>query len=249
MKQTTLLVIASALCFAACKNTPKATTETAATAPPVEVAKAVPATLTDAEKAAGYQLLFDGVSTKGWHVFLKDTASHWEIAEGVLSTKGGHNDLVSDAEFENFELIFDFNVGKGGNSGVMYGVQDDPKKHSATYMTGIEYQIIDDTGWKDELKPAQKTGAVYDLYSPKVAASKGAEQWNSAKIVSNKGRIQHFVNDQLTAEYVWNSPDYNARVAKSKFKDWPFGKTLKGHLAIQDHGQAVALRNIKIKTL
>lgn len=247
MKQTKLLFFALLLGFVACKEAPKAKTETAATA--VETPKSIPATLTDAEKTAGYQLLFDGTSTKGWHVYLKDTASHWTIGDGVLSTKGGHNDLVTDAIFENFELIFEFNVGKSGNSGVFYGVQDDPAKHGATYKTGIEYQVIDDTGWKGELQEAQKTGAVYDVYAPKVLASKGAEQWNTGKIIVNKSRVQHFVNDKITADYVWNSPDFNGRVAKSKFKDWPFGKTLKGHIAIQDHGQEVAYRNIKIKTL
>jgi hypothetical protein len=248
MKFVKFLLFIGLCTFISCSEAPKAPPPPPPP-PPVETPKAVAATLSEADAAAGYKLLFNGINTEGWHVYQKDTASHWEISEGVLSTKGGHNDLVTDAEYENFELQFDWRVGIGGNSGVFYMVQDDPTKIKDTYQTGIEYQIIDDLGWKDKLEDAQKAGAVYDLYPPKVAAANPAGEWNTGKIVCNKGKIQHFINDKITAEYIWNSEDYKKRFNKSKFKNWPFAKVSKGHIALQDHGQEVAFRNIRVKEL
>ena len=248
MKKLHLSVFVCLLTFAACSEAPKK--ETAATSTvAAEAQKVISPTLSDAETVAGIKLLFNGQNTEGWHVYQKDSTVHWEINNGILSTKGGHNDLVTNAEYDNFELSFDWNVGKGGNSGVFYMVQDEPTKMKNTYESGIEYQIIDDKGWGDTLEAGQKAGAVYDLYPPIVAAAKDAGEWNTGKIICNKGRIQHFINDALTADYTWNSDDYKKRFAKSKFKDWPFAKKYKGHIALQDHGQAVAYRNIKIKQL
>jgi hypothetical protein len=209
---------------------------------------AEPPTLSDAEKAAGFTFLFNGVNGEGWHVYKKDSFSGWEIANGVLSTKGGNGDLVTNAEYENFELLFDWQVSKGGNSGVFYMVQDDPKIPE-TYYTGIEYQLIDDLGWPDKLEEGQKSGAVYDLYPPTKAMAKPVGKWNSGRIVANKGHYEHYLNGEKVAEFDWNSPDYIKRLKASKFKDWPFAKKTKGHIAIQDHGQAVSLKNVKIKIL
>ena len=244
----TIIALASA-----CNQTPE--NKTVATATPIQdisMQKAVvETTLTDAEKAAGFKILFNGKNTEGWHPFknVKDSTYKWTIAEGVLSSKGGHKDLVTDAEFENFDLTFDWKVGKAGNSGVMYMVQEGDTSIASTWHTGIEYQLIDDKGWVGELHASQKPAAAYDLYEPKVLAANDAGMWNTARILNNKGHIQHFLNGQLVADYMWNSPDFKARVAKSKFKDMPFAKKAKGHIALQDHGQEVALRNIKIKEL
>jgi Domain of Unknown Function (DUF1080) len=249
MKKISFYVLALFLAFTACSEAPKKNGETAEAPKTVEEIKAMLPTLSDAEKAAGFKVLFNGLTPEGWKVYQTDSSNHWFITAGVLSTTGGHNDLITKEEFENFELIFDWKVSKGGNSGVFYMVQDEPKKYLNTYETGIEYQVIDDKGWPDKLEEGQKAGAVYDLYAPTVAAAKDAGEWNTGKIICNKGHIQHFVNDQMTADYVWNSPDYKARFAKSKFKDWDFAKKYKGHIALQDHGQAVSYRNIKIKVL
>jgi Domain of Unknown Function (DUF1080) len=249
MKKSNLLIFVGLCAFTACSEAPKKEAAATPTTTTVEAPKAVATTLTDAEKAAGFKVLFNGLTPEGWHVYQTDSSNHWSINEGVLSTTGGHNDLVTNAEYDNFELVFDWKVSKGGNSGVIYMVQDEPKKIANTYETGIEYQVIDDKGWPDKLEDGQKAGAAYDLYPPKVAAANEAGEWNKGKIINNKGHIQHFINDKMTADYVWNSPDYKARFAKSKFKDWPFAKKSKGHIALQDHGQAVAYRNIKIKEL
>ena len=248
MKKISFILLAMTIAFA-CKQAPEnKTTSTEAEAPKA----VVEATLTDAEKAAGVKILFNGKNTEGWHPFrnMKDSTYKWTISDGVLSSKGGHVDLVSDGEYENFDLTFDWKVGKGGNSGIMYMVQEGDTSIHSTWHTGIEFQLIDDKGWNGELHESQKAAAVYDLYDPKVLAANDAGTWNSARIVSDKGHIQHFLNDKMIADYIWNSPDFKARVAKSKFKDMPlFAKKAKGHFAIQDHGQEVALKNIKIKEL
>jgi Domain of Unknown Function (DUF1080) len=249
MKKISFYVLAFFLAFTSCSEAPKQNGETTENAKAIETIKAALPTLSDAEKAAGFKVLFNGLTPEGWKVYQTDSSNHWSITAGVLSTTGGHNDLITKEEFENFELIFDWKVSKGGNSGVFYMVQDEPKKYVNTYQTGIEYQIIDDKNWDGKLEEGQKAGAVYDLYPPTVAGAKDFDQWNSGKIISDKGHIQHFINDKLVADYVWNSPDYKARFAKSKFKDWDFAKKAKGHIALQDHGQAVAYRNIKIKVL
>jgi hypothetical protein len=249
MKKISFYALALVLAFTSCSEAPKQNGETAEAPKTVEEIKAMLPTLSDAEKAAGFKVLFNGLTPEGWKVYQTDSSNHWSITAGVLSTTGGHNDLITKEEFENFELIFDWKVSKGGNSGVFYMVQDEPKKYINTYETGIEYQVIDDKNWPDKLEEGQKAGAVYDLYPPKVAAAKDFDQWNTGKIICNKGHIQYFINDQMTADYIWNSPDYKARFAKSKFKDWDFAKKSKGHIALQDHGQAVAYRNIKIKVL
>ena len=248
MKKSGLIVFAGVLTFAACSEAPKKETTSIPTVV-AEVQKVLAPTLTDAETVAGVKLLFNGQNTEGWHVYQKDSTVHWEIKDGILSTKGGHNDLVTNAEYDNFELGFDWKVGKAGNSGVLYMVQEGDTSISRTWHTGIEYQLIDDKGWVGELHASQKPAAAYDLYDPKVLAANDAGTWNTARILSNKGHIQHFLNGQLIVDYMWNSPDFKARVAKSKFKDMPFAQKAKGHIAVQDHGQEVALRNIKIKEL
>ncbi len=211
------------------------------------------AVLSDEEKTAGFKLLFNGFNTEGWHPYRttkEDSLFKWKIEEGgVLHTKGGHIDMVSDSSFENFEVRFDWKVGKSGNSGFIYMVQENEPKTESTWNTGIEYQVIDYKGWPDSLHPSQKAGAVYDLYDPLVLADNPAGEWNTAKIICNKGHIEHYLNGQKTADYIWNSKDYLARFAKSKFKAMPFAKKVKGQFALQDHGQEVAFRNIRIKAL
>jgi Domain of Unknown Function (DUF1080) len=236
--------------LASCKETPKAL-ENTVTKTVETTQKVVETTLPAAEQTAGFKLLFNGKNINGWHPYkgTQDSTYKWQINEGVLFTKGGHVDMVSDSAYENFELRFDWKVGRAGNSGFIYMVQENEPNTQATYHTGIEYQIIDHENWPDKLHESQKAGSVYDLYDPLVLASNPAGDWNSAKIISNKGHIEHYVNDKKTADYQWNSKDYLERFKKSKFKDRPFAKKIKGQFALQDHGQEVAFRNIRIKTL
>ncbi len=202
--------------------------------------------LTHAEKAAGWTLLFDGKSTKGWHSFKqKMVEPGWEVKDGVLASSGpnGASDIVSDAMFGWFELTLDFNLSKGQNSGIMFHVRDED---DATWHTGPEIQIYDDHGEPG----AQKTGFLYDLYSSSVDSTKPAGQWNHFRIVIAPKKCATYVNGVLYYEFVLNSPDFKARVAKSKFGPMPhFAKYDTGSIAIQgDHG-VVSFKNIKIRPL
>jgi Domain of Unknown Function (DUF1080) len=201
---------------------------------------------TDTSAMAGTDLFAEGNFAQ-WHVYKKDTVTGWEINQGEIHTRGGNGDLVSNVPYENFTLNFDWKASKAGNSGVFYMVQDDPKNIAETYFSGIEYQIIDGENWPDKLEAGQYPGAAYDLYPPLVAAAKPVGEWNSGRIVVNNGHVAHFLNGKKTAEYDWNSTDFLEKVAKSKFKDWPFAKKYKGHIALQDHGQEVWFRNVTIQ--
>lgn len=203
-------------------------------------------TLTPSEVKHGWKLLFDGKTTKGWHTFKEATARPgWQVKNGILTSVDHDNcgDLVSDKKFDWFELEVDFNIAKGQNSGIMYHVADEGE---AIWHSGPEIQIYDDHGEAD----AQKTGYLYELYSSKVDSTKPAGQWNHFRIIVGPKKCATYVNGVKYYEYVLNSPDFKARLAKSKFADMPmFAKLAKGSIGIQgDHG-LVSFRNIKIRML
>ena len=203
-------------------------------------------TLTKAEMKDGWKLLFDGKTTKGWHNFKeKGISDGWQVKDGTLtivdSNKAG--DIVTDDKYEWFELTLDFNLGKGQNSGIMFHVADDGE---ATWHSGPEVQIYD--------HPAEKgveiSGYLYQLYDSEVDASKPAGEWNHLRIIVAPDKCMTYLNDVKYYEYVLGSDDFWARVAKSKFHEWPgFAKLKTGTIAIQgDHGD-VAFKNIKIREI
>jgi hypothetical protein len=203
-------------------------------------------TLTPQEAKAGWRLLFDGKTTNGWHNF-KSAAieSGWQVKDGTLTIVDPDHagDIVTSDKFDWFELQLDFNIGKGENSGVMFHVADDGE---ATWHSGPEVQIYD--------HPAEKgveiTGYLYQLYPSATDASKPAGEWNHMRILVSPKKCETDINGVKYYEYVLNSPDFKARVAKSKFSKYPqFSALTKGTIAIQgDHGK-VAFRNIKIRPI
>ncbi|MFY9234865.1 MAG: DUF1080 domain-containing protein [Fimbriimonadaceae bacterium] len=202
-------------------------------------------TLTNAEKKAGWKLLFDGRTTQGWHNFkAKGVSEGWQVENGALvikdSSKAG--DIITDEQFDWFELTLDFNMGKGENSGIMYRVTEEGK---ATWHSGPEIQLYDSTDGG-----VQKTGWLYQLYESKVDSTKPAGEWNTMRILVSPTKSQTDVNGVKYYEYSFGSADFWARVAKSKFNEFPmFAKAAKGSIAIQgDHGK-VAFRNIKIRPI
>ncbi|HWD92290.1 MAG TPA: DUF1080 domain-containing protein [Verrucomicrobiae bacterium] len=213
-----------------------------------------PNTLTRAEKAAGWQLLFDGQSFSGWHNFKQDgVRPGWEVKDGTLVCADPHNagDIVTTDKFGWFELQLDYNISEGGNSGIMYHVTDAGNR---VWETGPEFQLEDNAKAADQIR----CGWLYALYKPPVDpatgktldATKPAGQWNHIRLVISPDKCIHEINGVKYFEYVLGSEDFNDRVAKSKFGRMPnFAKADSGYIALQgDHG-SVSFRNIKIRPL
>jgi hypothetical protein len=211
-------------------------------------------TLTEAEKAAGWKLLFNGKDLKGWHNFKSEGVKPgWQVKDGTLACVDPHNagDIVTSEKFDAFELQLDYNMSEGANSGIMYHVTDEG---SAAWATGPEIQLEDNAKAVDP----QKCGWLYALYQPAddpktgktLDATKPAGEWNHMRIIISPEKCVHEVNGVKYVEYVIGSADFNERVAKSKFGTMPrFAKADSGWLALQgDHGQ-VSFRNIKIRPL
>jgi len=210
--------------------------------------------LSPKEKKQGWHLLFDGKTTANWHTFQKTAAGPaWGVSDGTLqldaATKEGRGDIVSDKEYENFELAIDWNISEGGNSGIIFLVQDD-KAYDATYLTGPEYQLLDDIKAEDNKKPNHLAGSLYDIVTPTKAAENPAGQWNHTVIRLNKGELTFWLNGVETVKtHLWDA-NWTEMVSKSKFKSWKgFAAFHKGHIALQDHGHKIAFRNIKVREL
>ncbi|MEZ4413266.1 MAG: DUF1080 domain-containing protein [Gemmatimonadales bacterium] len=203
-------------------------------------------TLTQAERAGGWQLLFDGSTTAGWRGFRMDSVpANWQVIDGALTCVGDGVDLLTDQTYAGFELQLEWMIAPKGNSGILYRVTE---AEDETYWTGPEYQLLDDAGQPPGLTRITAAGAVYALYPAPEGLVKPAGQWNTTRIVIKDNNVQHWLNGTLAAQYVLGSADFNERVAKSKFSKWPaFGKAATGHIALQSHGGRVAFRNIKIK--
>ena len=216
--------------------------------------------LSSKEIKEGWQLLFDGSTSSGWinAVTKSFPETGWEIKEGTLATnpelKGEHGggDIVSTGKYKNFELSVDFNYKPGANSGIKYFI--DTERDSGIYRSiGCEYQILDDNKHPDAnagLSGNHKLACLYDLIPPVNVKDNGPNAWNNAKIIVNGSHVQHWLNGQMTVEYYRGSQDWEEAVSKSKFKDIPdFGETIEGRLLLQEHGDAVAFKNIKIREI
>lgn len=210
-----------------------------------------PNTLLADEQAAGWKLLFDGTTTANWRGFRQQTfpAKGWEVADGCLHLgPAGGGDLMTDQAFENFELSLEWNASRGANSGVMFRVTEDvvPSWHA-----GPEIQILDDYGANTAPDNIHSAGALYELYAPpKDKGLRPAGEFNELRLIVNGQHVEQWLNGRKIAEYDIGSDDWNARVAKSKFKGLPrFGTERKGHLLLQDHGYELWFRSIKIHEL
>ena len=217
-------------------------------APPPSSTNAVQNTLSAAERAAGWRLLFDGQTTAGWRNYGKPTISDgWKVQDGALTRTGAGGDIISTDEFKNFELSIDWKIEIGGNSGIFYRASEDSE---AIYWNAVEMQVLDDAKHPDGQDRMTSAGAAYDLYpSPKGHVNPGGE-WNTARLIVNGNHVEQWLNGFKLLEYELGSPDWNAKVAASKFKPHArFGKNAQGHIGLQDHGNVVAFRNIKIRVL
>ncbi len=239
------------------KKEEKPETDTVATQ--ITPAEPVANKLSEQEKAEEWQLLFDGSTKNGWHVYqAKSDGSAWKVADGTLyldpkekddfQTVGG-GDLLSDSAFENFHLSLEWKIAPKGNSGLMFVVQED-KKYEHTFHTAPEMQVLDNAGHPDAKIAKHQAGDLYDIISSSKQAAKPAGEWNKAEIRLNNGKLDLFLNgENVVSTTMWDA-NWKKLVAGSKFKEWPaFATFKKGQVAIQDHGDAVWYRNIKIRKL
>jgi len=195
--------------------------------------------------------LFDGRTTKGWHSYLKDGAGAWRVVDGALQLDPkapDQGDLLSDNEYENFELKLEWKIAEGGNSGIIFGVHEDPTL-DATYLTGIEMQILDDAKAEDNKLATHRAGALYDMRAPSQPA-KPAGEWNKVTIKKLNGHLTFWLNGAKVIDTKIGSPEWQEMLDKSKFKTWKgFAAYPKGRIALQDHGAVVSFKNITIKEL
>ena len=234
---------AALLVLASCGSSKQAGSDTAAAN-----------TLTRAEKANGWQLLFDGKTKAGWHVYNnKSDGSAWKVEDGTLffdpTSQGGKGDIVSDGEYENFHLKLDWKLEPGGNSGLIFLAQEDPK-YKYAYYTGPEMQMIDNASHPDAKNIKHRSGDLYDMISAQPESTVPAGEWNSIELIVNKGKLDMRVNGATVVSTTMWDDNWRNMIVNSKFKTLSdFGTFRKGRFDLQDHGNKVWFRNIKIKQL
>ena len=205
-------------------------------------------TLTAEEKAAGWRLLFDGKTTNGWRAYGADTMpSGWQAVDGALTRVSRAADIITKEQFGDFEVTLDWKLEKGGNSGLFYRAVEGLEW---IYHGAPEYQILDDAGHRDGQNPLTSAGANYGLNAAPRGIVKPAGEWNTARVLAKGTHVEHWLNGQKTAEYEQGSAEWAKLVSESKFKAWPqYGKAMRGHIGLQEHGGRVQFRNIKIREL
>ena len=205
--------------------------------------------LTAREQQDGWKLLFDGKTTNGWRNYRKQTIGPgWTVVDGIL-TRSGENagDIVTVEQYRNFDFMLDWKVAEGGNSGVMYRSTEEG---DYPWQSGPEMQILDDARHADGKSPLTSAGSVFALYEAPRGHVRPAGEWNSSRIVVNGNHVEHWLNGSKLLEYELGNDDWKARYEKSKFGKMPlYGKASQGHIALQDHGDRVEFRNIRIKVL
>lgn len=205
-------------------------------------------TLTPAERAAGWRLLFDGKTLDGWRAF-ESTAPPpgWKAIDGALALDAAGGDILTVEEFDSFELRLQWKISAGGNSGIFFHVDLDGEH---VWSTGPELQVLDNAGHADGKAPQTSSGSNYALHPPARDVTRPVGQWNDVRLVVKGAHVEHWVNDVKLLEYELWSPDWEARVKASKFGTIPgYGRAKTGRIALQDHGDPVWYRNIKIRPM
>jgi hypothetical protein len=219
-----------------------------------------PNSLSSQERSEGWQLLFDGQTTRGWHKYGgAPIGAAWKVQDGALwldpsqkegwQIKGG-GDIVTDEVFADFHLMLEWKIAQNGNSGIMFYIHEDSTKYQWPWMTAPEMQVLDNQGHPDAKIVKHRAGDLYDLISCRQETVKPFEQWNQVEIICKKGKLDFFLNSvNVVSVQLWGE-EWKKMVAASKFSNMPgFGTYQEGRIGLQDHGDKVWYRNIKIKRL
>jgi hypothetical protein len=202
------------------------------------------ATVTQAA-ASGFRVL-DLTAFRGYES--EAVPAGWTISGNEITKSRGTGDIMTKDQFANFELELEWKIGNAGNSGIFYRAT---KEYDHIYWSGPEYQLLDDANAGDGKNPLTSAASAYGLYAPPRGVVKPADEWNTTRIVVKGAHVEHWLNGQKVVEYELWSPDWKAKVAGSKFKDWPnYGLAKRGYIGIQgDHNGTLSLRNIRIREL
>ena len=230
-----ILALLTAVILAACSGSPDE-----ASMPP-------PNTLTPEERAAGFELLFDGETTEGWHVFKEEGTPGWDVVDGALSRVAPGGDLVTDRAFGDFELRLQWKVEPGGNSGILFRIDEESER---TFHSAPEMQILDDAAHADGASRLTSAGANYGLHPAPEGVVRPAGEWNEVRLIADGPHVEHWLNGRKIVEYELWSDEWREKVAASKFSQWPeYGMSREGPIGLQDHGDRVFYRSIRIRTL
>ncbi len=213
-------------------------------------------TLSAGEASDGWELLFDGYNLDNWKAYnTEEGTAGWTVDNGLLAAGGSGSDengyIITKNQYGNFDLKFEWKIEEGGNSGVIYHVVESDR-YATPYLTGPEYQLIDDTGYPGELEEWQKTGADYAMYIPDNSKKKlkPAGEWNTSEIVFDNGHVEHWLNGEKILEFeAWTDEWFDLKNS-GKWESAPeYGLSSTGHISLQDHGSRIWFRNMKIKEL
>ncbi len=208
--------------------------------------------LSPQERRDGWKLLFDGTTTNGWHNYKKTTVGPgWRVNNGILTrtadTAVSAGDILTNDRYRNFDLALDWRISEGGNSGIIYRATED---NDYVWQSGAEMQILDDARHSDGKLAITSAGSDFAIYPALRGVVHPAGEWNSARILVQGNHVEHWLNGTKLFEYEIGSTDWLARVAASKFKSMPnYGKASEGYIALQDHGDKVEFRYVRIKVL
>lgn len=210
--------------------------------------------LSKEEKEQGYKLLFDGTTMNGWRAYQNKSAASWSVDNGTLHCKGSDAnygaitaDLMTKDQYQNFDLSVDYKISPKGNSGILYLVNEDS---AYSFLSGPEYQIVDDKNFPEKLEPWQMTAANYAMNAALEAQPRPAGEWNHARIVKKGNHVEHWLNGKKVVEYELHSDAWNKNKMAEKWRDVAsYGASDKGYITFQNHGSEAWFKNIKIKEL
>jgi Domain of Unknown Function (DUF1080) len=196
-----------------------------------------------------WETLFDGKITdsfRGWHS--ESMPQGWTVVDGALSKDGNVDELLTRKQYANFDLRWEWKIGKDGNSGVFYRAT---REYDHVYWSGPEYQLLDDANAPDGKSQLTASASAYGLYSSPTGLVKAYGEWNKSRLVVRGNHVEHWLNGKKAVEYDLSSPEWKAKVAASKFSKYPnYGLAASGYIGIQgDHPGSVALRHVRIREL